>query len=199
MVFPDEEEQYPGIIPPIIKPFELMTQKEAETYLNWWIAETPKRIELLTRMYVNTGGKKEDLDYSPESLKKLWAWFIPFCKRQKKRKEDIDTEKSSIPPHMRGDVLISEEELHFASFRIAIDIAFYFSEVFLKNNSNLHWGLCTKPKNNVHYHKPIIIGFEKTVNLQPTHVVRILASKVTDGDKNPMALFDLYNVWKKFI
>jgi hypothetical protein len=199
MVFPDENEKYPSIEPPIQKDSYNMTKNEAEIYFNWWVKESPKRIELLTRMFVNTGGgNKEDLDYSPESLITLWRWYIPYIHTQKKSRKDTGIERADIPKHMKQDITISSKELHFASFRLLIDINFYFAEVFLRNNPSLKWSLLTKPKNSMDYNKPVIIGFKSSDILNPLRIVYTCTLHVLDGKKDSNRLYDAYNIWINF-
>lgn len=80
-----------------MKPFKDMTKKEAQNHFDWYVREIPTRIELLKNAYSATGGiEKKDLDYSSESLIKLWQWYINNADIEEKSEEVKVSKESSI-------------------------------------------------------------------------------------------------------
>ncbi|WP_110953622.1 hypothetical protein [Anaerosinus massiliensis] len=70
---------YPLMDPPNFMSYDDMTRSEAKKHLEWYVNQIPERLELLRKAYEETGGgAKEELDYSVESLRRLWEWFIPL-------------------------------------------------------------------------------------------------------------------------
>lgn len=90
---------YLMMVPPFeMKPFEEMNKEEAKQHFNWFISEIPNRINYLKSFYEYTGGgKQEQLDFSVESLRLLWSWFLPFIKTEKLTEEKIKKKTDQLP------------------------------------------------------------------------------------------------------
>lgn len=180
-----------------IKPFEKMTKKEAQLHFNWYLSDIPKRIELIKSAYLETTGENsDDLDLSPQSLVKLWTWFIPRIETVIKSEDEIEAELKDLPEWMRDEITEDKKTLSVGTLCLAMDIAIYFGETFIKNFNNLDWGFVTKPKSLVYVNSPVIIGFSSGIDLDPRNLIYILTLKVIDGNKNKKELLNLFNIWK---
>ena len=136
-----------NITPPFDLPdFKEMKKREATKYFNWFVEDIPLRIKLLREFYAGTGEDAKDLDLSPESLIKVWDWFMPFIKMTPKSPERIREEYESLPEIFKGKIEISSKELSFETLLIAHYVSIYYGEVFIQNNSELKWGFLSKPK-----------------------------------------------------
>lgn len=190
--------EYPLMTPPFnIKPFEKMTKKEAQMHFNWYLSEVPKRIELISKAYLETGGGKlEDLDLSPQSLVNLWTWFLPKIVTVTKSKEEIADELKEVPEWFKDIVIDNNKKLSVGTLSLAMDIAIYFAEVFIRNFDKLYWGFVTKPKSLAYVNSPVIIGFSSGIELDPRNLVYNLTLRVINGNTNKEELFNLFDVWK---
>lgn len=189
---------YSLMTPPFeIKQFEKMTKKEAQLHFDWYVSEVPKRIELIKKAYLETGGGKlEDLDFSPQSLVNLWSWFIPRIVTVTKSDEEIADELNQVPEWFKDKVFENKMKLNIGSLSIAMDIAIYFAEVFIHNFDKLYWGFVTKPKSLVYVNSPVIVGFGTGIELDPRNLVYNLTLKKINGNTDKEDLFNLFEVWK---
>lgn len=129
---------YDILIPPINKQFKNFTKKEAESYFEWYKNQLNPRIEYL-RKYSGV-----DLDYSVNSLVDIWGWFLKIAETEKAPKaktEEVRNRLKSQPKEIIEDVL-NEQSRQFSleTEYIIRDIAMYFGEVYVKNNSSIAWG-----------------------------------------------------------
>lgn len=85
------------------------------------------------------------------------------------------------------------------TLKYAWDIAIYFAEVIIRNNSEkISWGYITKPKRNFYVNRPVLKGFAFTKLLDPRHIVYICTLKSAES-KDSNRLYDLYYVWLEYI
>lgn len=192
--------EYQLMIPPFpIGAFEEMNKKEAQIHFDWYIKEIPNRIELLKEYYeFSGGGKKELLDFTPESLKNLWEWFIPRIRLERRSREEIESDLAKFPKLLKKDIMNNKYKISTESLAIAMDIAIYFAEVIIKHFQNIKWGFITKPKSYVSVNRPVLLGFKNNLDLDPCLILQTLCSKVKDGEKDPNILYETFIVWKKY-
>jgi len=179
-----------------MKPFKDMTKKEAQSHFDWYIREIPNRIAMLKNAYSITSKiDKEDIDYSSESLIKLWQWYINNVDVEEKSEEDKNLEREryheSIPKNL------CNKKISIGWMSIAMDIAIYFSECFIKEHDTIRWSFVSKPKSLAYINKPILVGFKNGLDLDSTNIVRVLTSKIIDGEKDSNALFMIYKKWSE--
>lgn len=176
-------------------PFTEMTPKQAQEHFDWFINEIPSRIEMLIGAIKDTGTNSNEIDFTVESLKPLWVWFKERITTVPRSSEEIDRIKNSVPEWIRDDV--QDWDLSKETLTLAIDIAIYLSEVFIRNNPSLHWGLLKKPKSDISFNRPVVFGFRNS-ELEPTRVIVNLCSSYVEGKPNK-DLLSLFEVWSKFI
>ena len=95
-------------------------------------------------------------DYSPESLNALGDWFAAQIETRPRTQEEIDTFNAQAP----FPIEISDRELTNRTFSLAIDIAMYLNQVFLRNNSDLKWEQLFGGKTLSNYGQPVLVGFQ---------------------------------------
>jgi hypothetical protein len=119
---------YPLMDPPDYKPYDDMIRAEAKKHLEWYVNQIPERLELLRNAFEETGGgKKEKLDYSVESLSTIWGWFIPLITTEPKTAMELEEEAKRLPSGIKN-----KEKLDIGTLAIAMDIAIYYAEVFIR-------------------------------------------------------------------
>ena len=84
------------------------------------------------------------MDYSVNSLVDIWGWFLKIAETEKASKsktEEVRNRLKSQPKEIIEDVL-NEQSRQFSleTEYIIRDIAMYFGEVYVKNNSSIAWG-----------------------------------------------------------
>lgn len=183
-----------NITPPFDFPnFTDMTKREATKYFKWFVEDIPVRIKLLQEFYVGSGEDANDLNLSPDSLIKLWDWFMSYIKTSPTPPERIREEYESLPDHFKGKIEISTEELSFETLLIAHYVGIYYGEVFVQNHSELEWGFLSRPKSHLFLNEPIIMGLPDGVGLNPGNNVYVACLRYVDGERNSKHLFEMYN------
>jgi hypothetical protein len=125
-----------------IKPYEEMSRKEAQKWLDWFVAEMPARIELLLRAVEATDGPAVELDFSPKSLDHLWSWATEFFGGLPMDEAEFQSYCSSLPEHAKAD--FSRTDLLVLSLGtkiLSIDIGFYFASMLFDAVPEAEWGL----------------------------------------------------------
>lgn len=166
--------------------FDLFSKKQASEYFEWYTKQSFLRINLLQEYINTTTIEKVELDFSDYSLIPLWEWYENFVLLN----DEINTKTVSID---NGEPLFSNEVL-----KIALDVSFYFAELFIKHNSSVKWGYFTKPKNRISVNKPVLLGFKYDKCLDPRLIVENCSYRSLKV-KNSDALYDIYNNWLVFL
>ena len=178
MYWKKEKLHYEVLIPPIIKPFELLNGAEAKEYFNWYIEHIPERVN-----YLQTYSKVE-LDYSMNSLIEIWKWFLKNASIEKtpqKRMKSLMEELKNSPREIaKGIIEENKRQFSLETEYIIRDIAMYFGEVCVKNHNSIYWGYHTDIKKDSFANKPILMGFE-------------------DRDADKKDLLIMYQKWERMI
>ncbi len=189
---------YELMAPPFeMKEFDEMNKKEAKEHFEWYINEIPNRIEILKNIYEEFGGKKENLDYSINSLEGLWKWYLKNVEIIDKSEKEILDEKSELPEWLKDEEIIPKK-ISITWLAIAMDISMYLGEVFVRNNPQLKWTFITKPKRIMHVNRPVIGDF-KNDKMDTRHILYILTLKIIKHTTDEKALLNLYNVWMEYL
>lgn len=187
--------EYLFMQPPFeIKPFVSMSKKEAEVHFDWYVKEIPSRLDLLEKTHREMSNEDNIvLDYSPESLIKLWQWYINNVEIEEKSDVLRKLEIEQYPEWVR--INLSSQKISTGWMAVAMDIAIYFSEFFIKEHGTIKWGIISKPKSLAYINKPVLVGFKGGLALDSTNLVRVLTSKLIDGDKDDNSLLKAYRTW----
>ncbi len=174
--------------------FKELKKEEAQIYYDWYVNECETRIMLLNKR-INEDTKCV-LDYSVESLKKIWEWFENIIVFEELSEEDYMIKLEEYPEWMHP--YISKKRISMETLIYGLDIAIYFAEVIIRNNSGIHWGYYTKPKNRASVNQPVLLGFKSDMEMNPREIV-VNCIRSLGNEKDNNALFDLYSIWKEFI
>ena len=132
---------------------------------------------------------------SPESLKMLGKWF----------EENVETEKLSKEEYKERELLCQMKQKYktwdiaIKTRSVAVDIGIYFGEVFIKNHEGLKWEqYFSRGKYDMDKGHIVIKGFGKT-RLNSIWIIYILASGLAKKTKKGTRLYELYNVWERYL
>jgi hypothetical protein len=185
----------------IVPPFEHtkfseMNKKQAKQYFDWYMSVLPDRIRILLDAFERTGGgTKDELDYTPKSLIKLWKWFMPHVELVNNNSEELEKESQETPDWIK-DTIIDIDQISTTTLTIAMDIAMYYGEVFVRNYETAEWGIVTTK--SVNESRPVILGFKIGRYNKQMDVMRMLHSltlRVSKGNENINLLYDSYDNW----
>lgn len=185
----------------MISPFEYvefkeLKKKEAQAYFEWYIGQIEHRIQVL-KNYVLSEGADIVFDYSPESLIPLWEWYEKRIKIIDKTSEELAYDYSRYPEWIHNQ--ISKTKISPETLKYGMDIAIYFAEIMVRNNSDkIQWGYFNKPKIRVSVNEPTLLGFVNGKDLNPRLIVTnctLHSSRESCGTR----LYDIYCIWLKLI
>ena len=186
---------YIPLVPPLAKPFEEFSDDEVEQYFEWFTEHVDERAEYLrekvaTEMCVDIN----KLDYSAESVKIIWKWFLGVA----------EIEKPNLLRKMFTGKTYNAYPFDVFTHYVIRDIGMYISKIFLKYPS-IHWTVKTKPKNYVSVNRPLLVGFVDDnpeypkpfhPDLEPISFVEGCVVNILYGDQNEN---DLYNYCVKWL
>lgn len=153
-----------------------MKKKEARAAFEWFVAESPKRIALLSEAVKRDTGI--ELDYSEDSLVSVWAWAMPYFTPRNTPPCGIRMEETGMTPSP------SNEGLHVVGLCLTYDIGFYVAQVIMRQCEKVKWILWER-KTFPHNHA-VLDGF--SLPTSPQHFVLKQALGVPEGNLDPLAL-----------
>jgi hypothetical protein len=186
--------EYPGIEPPFgFKPFHEMTKQEAQRHFEWFVSQSHPRRELLMHAIKATGRNPVICNYSPESLVPLWNSMSRFFESRPMSPEEKQQFNTGLPAAAkRLDKFDDLRELTTATTCYAIDIGFYFAEVFLRKYPHVQWVLWNQKGHA--FNRPALSGFKLV--LVPVHLVSSCIWSQLKAPKETW-LFDAYKHWEE--
>jgi len=136
-----------------------MDPDEAERHFEWFVSLSGPRRKLLLKAVAATGGNVAACNYTPESLIPLWKAMARFFEARPMTEIEREQFADQLPHAAFGlKKFANPRDLTTASLCYAIDIGFYFAEVFLRTYPQVCWALC-KEKGHA-FHKPALVGFK---------------------------------------
>lgn len=196
--------EYDILIPPLEKAFEKFSLEEAEAYFVWYLDKIDSRVKYLEKF------SSVSLDYSVNSLNNLWGWFLKNAEIEKTPEIQLKELRKQLKgqPKEIIDDIIDEQSVQFSlqTEYIIRDIAMYFDEVCIKNNSAISWGYHTNIKEDSFANMPVLMGFEDrdfnppfNAYFELNFIIRGLASNIFDGDQKRSDLVDMYKKWQRMV
>ena len=196
---------YDFLFPPLGLDFYNMTPKQARENFEWFISVIPERMEYFrNRCASDLSITVELLDYSAESLKLVWRWFLKTARMEKTPKAEMKKMKEAAK--IFGESFVNGEQFTVSTQFIMRDIGIYIGQSYVLNYPQLHWHYYTKPKSEMNAKQPVIAGFyvkdhitEGDVNINPMGFVNGAASNFFDNTQKVTDVYDLYMHWVKWI
>lgn len=194
--------RYEILIPPCNLDYDNWTKKQAEEYLNWFVAHVPERAAYVLKKA--TGKSLPEGPIPPEVLLHVWKWFLRVATTEPVPEEEQEAQRAAFG-HF-GEDFIDKEQLSLQTEFIIRDIAMLMSAVFTTNYPVLYWGFDSKPKRYLFINQPVLKGF---LNLDyekpfadvfpPEHMVHVQAARILLHSAHPKDLFNLFQWWRKNI
>ena len=200
--------EYDLLVPPYGQDYYLMTPKQVKDNFEWFISKIPERVDyLINRCAKDLKVSVDEFDYSPESLKLIWRWFLKTAKIEKVPKDQLDEMVKQWGHLGKESKMINYEQLTVATQFITRDIGMYLGEVFTRKYPGIiTWGYFMKPKSEVSAKRPVLLGFyyeridpQYSMPLDPIGAVEGIAGNLFDRAQNELDLHNLYVERKRYI
>jgi len=180
---------------PIDYEFSSKTKDELKLYGTWFKENKEERITNLIEIVKSAEGFENwSADFSSFSLKQLGQWLAQNVEIEKLPEEVYNKKRSETPSYID----VNDWDLTIKTRSLLVDVAIYFGEVFIKEFKNLCWeqffSKIKKDVNNGH----MIIKLEKD-DINPIWLLYILGLGLADNTKDAHNLYNLFQVWEKFI
>ena len=191
----------------VIFDFYDIPMQEAKEYYDWYISSIDERSDYLRRVVAEQLSISiTELDYSEESMKVIWRWFLRIAKTKKNPKYCGITASFSGPFY---ETAMREPERIFVDETIWIigDIGMYVAKAFMSHYSVLTWRMPTKPKNYIRVKAPVISGFVDDnpkypkpfyPEFSPISFVAGPANKIFDNMQQPDDLYISFVKWQSW-
>lgn len=198
--------EYQILVPLMGLNFIKMTPAQAQENFDWFLSKIPERMEYLRqRCATDLKISESDLDFSPESLKLVWRWFIDIARIVPTQPEEL--KRLEAGAKIFGASFINKYQFSVASQFIMRDIGMYLGEVFVRNYPQLYWSYYTKPKNVQGVNEPLVFGFvvptEGNIGgafqFNPMVGPRIQGSRLLTGTQDEQDLLNVFWTWEKYI
>ena len=195
MFWRQKELKYDILIPPIDKPFENFSAKEANDYFHWYVDKIMER-----NVYLSLFSGLE-LDYSLSSLIDIWGWFLKYAEIEKTPSSKLNFIKKQLSnsPFLHDVLVESKVQFSLETEYIMKDIAMYYGEVFVRNHKNIEWGYFTDTAKDSFANMPVLMGFEDRdyeppfqSSVDPNGTIESCALNILDHTQNKMDLMKAY-------
>ncbi len=187
---------YVPLVPPIQKSPIDFTHSETEAYFAWFTGHIDERAEYLrNRVARDLQIPVDGLNFSIESLKPVWKWFLDIADYDKRLARKF---------HSADAFTLVKSPLSVNSLCAIRDIGMYVGKMFTTRYPCLSWTVKTKPKNYISVNEPLLVGFVDDdpsypkpfyPDFEPCGVVYTLALGLFDQTARED---DLYDVCMKF-
>jgi hypothetical protein len=198
---------------PLDKPFCELNEREAREYFDWFLAHIDERADYLReKVSAGLGIPIERLDFSVESAKPIWRWFLSVAelsytpKSMLKRIEGApEGQPRSFIDHFLEQ---SQRELSLFTEYVLRDVGMYVAKMFVSHHKTLYWTQKHTPKNYVSVNEPLIMGFIDdnpsypkpfSPALEPIDFARTPAMRLFSNTQNENDLYDLCKKWEALI
>ncbi len=213
MKISEKQINYEPLIIPLNKSFMDLSKKESQEYFDWFISHIDERAEYLRQKVSNgLGISIELLDYSLNSLKPIWKWFLQVAEISKTSKKDLKQLEKSLTGQQQSFIKHmveqSKEELSVFTEYVLRDIGMYLAKIFILNYPILEWTIKRTPKTYVHVNVPLIIGFVDDnkdypkpfhPDLEPIDLARTPAMNLFSKTQQDDDLYDVCKKWTQWI
>lgn len=185
-------------VPPLDKPFDQLTRAEAQAFFDWYTGQLEARTAYL-RQY--TGLK---LDHSPESLVRLWKWFLRHAQIEDTPPERLDSLKQQLSSSPLVETVLQEQARQFTLETECViwDIGMYWGQTFVLNHPSIYWGFYSAPKRDLFVNRPLLLGFPNEVfpekegpPFEPVHMTHVQASRLLRSEASGYDLLNVHMVW----
>jgi len=82
---------------------------------------------------------------------------------------------------------------------LAADMGLLLAVALKRENTELTWEIVRKPKSDVDYHQPVLVGFPDGVPCNPVHISTMQAFGVLNGNKDGTAWRRIFKTWNDFV
>jgi len=198
------------------KPIEDYTDEERRVYYNWFMENLAPRCEYLRRLVAEDAAVTiTSLDYSFESLRPLWKWFLSRARILVKR---------NLPPYeyatkygteneYKGEKVSNKFSMRFdiKTEMMIRDIGMYVGMVFTKTYPVQIVWICQREK-DVHANLPVLAGFEQKIDtsgaplkkafhpkFEPIWMTGVQAAKMFEDNAKPDDLYNMCMLWSQWI
>ena len=200
--------EYDLLVPPYGQDYYSMTPKQVRENFEWFISKIPERIDyLINRCAKDLKISVNEFDFSPDSLKLIWRWFLKVALTEKVSKNQLDEMEKHWGHLGEASHMISYEQLTVATQFIVRDIGMYLGEVFTKEYRGIiTWGYFMKPKNEVSAKRPVLLGFyyekidpQYSMPFEPIRATEGIAGNLLTKTQKESDLYDLFVDRKRYI
>ena len=211
-------DNYKPLIPIFQKaPIEFSAREAKESY-TWYLDNLDQRCEYLEKIVSQTSEITADmLDFTLESLKPLWTWFLGCAQiipRDNTQLLEQVLRGGTLKAEFARDIIKTDVRVLSAKTEYLIrDIGMYVGKMFVTQYpQKLSWTYKRKPKNYIHVNEPLIVGFVQISDMrgnvlpkpflpdfEPIHMTGVQAAKLLDNRENDEDLYRICKLWSGWI
>lgn len=193
-------------VPPVyVDNYGKMTPKQAKLFFQDFTENLSKRLDFFReRCAADLKLSTDALDYSPDSLKFAWRWFLKYAELQKTPKGKFEIMKQDAM--IFAESHINREEFTDETNCRRFDISAYWGECFIRNHKNLFWSYVTSPKSNIILYQPSLSGMKREyhgkiydISFAPIHMSGVQASVLlTNAPASENDLCKIHAIWEEY-
>lgn len=135
MEMSENQKNYIPLIAPLKKSIQELSKRESREYFEWFVSHIDERADYLKEKVSNgLNIPIESLDFSLESLKAIWEWFLSVAEVSKTSKDDLKRLERSLTGHPQSfiDSILeqSKERLNVFTEYVLRDVGMYVAKMF---------------------------------------------------------------------
>ncbi|MEI6811104.1 MAG: hypothetical protein WCK60_03605 [Candidatus Nomurabacteria bacterium] len=186
---------YPLVKIPLFAQKDIYTfsKEEAKEYYKWFISIKSERLQILVRE-VQKMYPKWELDYTRNSLIKLYEWFerkVMYRNMNEEEKEQIKNQIAKTPL-LVGVIDIPETTFTDETVSICFDISVYLGDALIFNVNGTKWTQKINSTNNIDYAQPLIVSRSGSP-FNSRRVTESMAGSILDKRENLFSFSELFD------
>ena len=214
----DACKRYIPLVPPFHKAPAEFSPAEARAYFDWYLSHLDGRCEYLKELVYQTSDLAEGtLDCTLESLRPLWAWFLPRARivwrREARLLRDV-LRTGALEPKFARDIFKPwRRTLSTKTEYLIRDIGMYVGKTFVAQYpQRLSWTYRSAPQSDIFVNTPLLTGFVQTEDMrgnalpqpfhpefEPIHMTGVQAVKILHGRQANEDLYRICLLWSGWI
>jgi hypothetical protein len=180
------------------KPYELFSKEEASQNFEWFVANIPNAIRLLTEEIRKYPGNEDWMpDYSTASINAISEWIFKTAYFIETPLEEVEQliSKNNYPPHIASSLRNNRNRFSPELNIICEHTGVYIGEAIRHHVETLQWICKKKPKSDLHFNQPVLTNPEGTLCYPAYIIIANTAYNMTEGKYGKEGILETYQRW----
>lgn len=180
------------------KPYELFSQEEARQNFEWFVANIPNAISLLTAEIRKSPDNENWMpDYSMASINALSEWIFKTAYFIEIPLEEVEQliSTNNYPPHIAYSLRNNRNRFTPELNIICEHTGVYIGEAIRHHVEAPQWICKKKPKSDIYFNQPVLKNKKGTLCYPAYTIIANTAYNMVEGKYSKAGILETYERW----